>query len=181
MSQKLSNRAMGGTIAAVFAGMIGMAYAAVPLYRMFCGATGYNGTVAQSDGAPHPLGKRLMTVSFDANVGAGLDWTFKPETSSVVVRTGQVKTVYYKFTNNSDKTETATAADNVAPLRAGPYALKIQCFCDSTHTLKPGQTVELPLVFYLDKKLEAARTMDGVSTVTFSYTLYKFHKNNASG
>lgn len=181
MARKLSNRAMGGVVAAVFVGMIGLAYAAVPFYRMFCAATGYNGTVARADGTPHPLGKRLMTVSFDANVGAGLDWSFKPETASVVVRTGEVKTVYYKFTNNSGKTETARAADNVAPSRAGPYAVKIHCFCDSTHTLKAGQTVELPLEFYLDKKLEAARTMDGVTAVTFSYTLYKDHSNKASG
>lgn len=181
MGQKLSNRATGGVVATVFIGMVGMAYAAVPFYRMFCAATGFNGTVARADGTPHPLGKRMMTVSFDANVGQGLDWSFKPETASVIVRTGQVKTVYYKFTNNSGRTETATAADNVAPLRAGPFALKIQCFCDSTHTLKAGETVELPLVFYLDRKLEAARTMDGVSAVTFSYTLYKSTTNKASG
>ncbi len=169
----LTNRSLGVIIATVFAGMIGMAYAAVPLYRMFCEATGYNGTVTQADGSPHPLGKRMMRVEFDANVGPGLDWSFAPETQSVEVRTGQVKTVYYKFTNNSDHTETARAVDNVAPLRAGQYAVKIQCFCDTIHTLKPHQTVELPLVFYLSRRLEASREMQGVNAVTFSYTLYE--------
>ena len=169
----LTNRSVGVIVATVFVGMIGMAYAAVPLYKMFCGATGYNGTVAQADGSAHPLGNRMMHVYFDANVGPGLDWSFAPETQSVEVRTGQVKTVFYKFTNNSDRTETARAVDNVAPLRAGQYAVKIQCFCDTFHTLKPHQTVELPVVFYVSRRLEASRVMDGVNTVTFSYTLYE--------
>ena len=167
-----TNRMAGFAIAAVFVGMVGMAYAAVPFYRMFCAATGFQGTIKTASAAPAKLGKHVMNVRFDANVAQGLDWSFAPEKSSISLLDGKVATVYYRMTNNSDHAITVTAVDNVQPDAAGAFADKIKCFCDEKHTLGAGKSVELPLVFYLDPALETSRRMAGVDSVTFSYTLY---------
>ena len=167
---------VAGAVVAAVAGMVGMAYAAVPLYRLFCAATGYNGTTQVADAAPLAKGRRILTVRFDANVAAGLDWSFAPESPSIRLRTGETATVFYKVTNRSRYETTGIARYNVAPDAAGGWFDKISCFCFAEQTLAPGEKMEMPVVFFLDPGLESDETMRQVDAVTLSYTFYATRK-----
>ena len=150
--------------------MLGLSFAAVPLYDMFCRVTGFGGTprVALEEAAN--LGERTLTVRFDSNVGAGLNWSFEPEVGSIRLRTGQTATVFYKVTNRSDKETLGIATYNVAPNAFGPWFNKISCFCFTEQTLGPGESMDMPVVFFLDPELEKAETMRRMESVTLSYT-----------
>ncbi len=152
--------------------MVGAAYAAVPAYYAFCRATGFGGTTQVAGGASAVKGERFLTVRFDANVAPGLNWTFEPETTSTRLRTGQTATVFFRVRNLSAHETAAVAAYNVAPEISGAWFDKISCFCFSEQRLGPGESAELPVVFFLDPKLERARDMDKVAEVTLSYTLF---------
>jgi cytochrome c oxidase assembly protein subunit 11 len=152
--------------------MVGLSFAAVPLYRLFCAATGYGGTPQVVGVAPSEPGKRVLTVRFDANVAPGLPWSFAPETPSVSLRTGETKTVFYKVTNSADHPVAAIAAYNVSPDQAGGYFDKLACFCFSEQTLQAHETAEWPVVFFLDPALEQDETMKGVGAITLSYTFF---------
>ena len=152
--------------------MLGLSFAAVPLYRAFCAATGYGGATQRAEQAPATRGQRTMTVRFDANVGGGLPWSFTPETPELALRTGETATVFYRVTNESDRAIAATAAYNVTPDQAGVYFTKISCFCFSEQTLGPHETAEWPVVFFLDPALEKDETMASVGGVTLSYTFF---------
>lgn len=169
-AQDRNNKRLALTILGVAFLMLGMAFAAVPLYRMFCQVTGFAGTpvVAKTESAVQ--GKRIMNVRFDANVSPELNWSFKPEINSIDVRTGKTVTIFYKVTNNSSERQTAMATYNVAPDQSGGYFNKIACFCFTDKTLEPGQTIDMPVVFYLDPALEKDETMRNVAGVTLSYT-----------
>jgi cytochrome c oxidase assembly protein subunit 11 len=156
----------------IVAGMVGLSFAAVPLYRLFCAATGYGGTTQVAHVAPGELGKRVLTVRFDANVAPGLPWQFAPETPSISLRTGETKTIFYKVTNTADRPVAATAAYNVSPDQAGSYFDKLACFCFAEQTLKAHETAEWPVVFFLDPALEQDATMKDVGAVTLSYTFF---------
>ncbi|HEX4765355.1 MAG TPA: cytochrome c oxidase assembly protein [Lichenihabitans sp.] len=156
----------------VFTMMIGLVYASVPLYRVFCQATGYGGTPRVAEAAPTSAGKRIFNVRFDANVGAGLPWTFEPETPQITLRTGKTATVYFKVRNRSDRKTAARAEYNISPDIGGSYFDKISCFCFSEQYLGPNETAELPVVFFLDPALEQDRTMNAVDTLTLSYTFH---------
>jgi cytochrome c oxidase assembly protein subunit 11 len=169
---KRRHRIVALTFAAVAVLMVGASFAAVPLYRIFCAATGYGGTTQVAHSAPGDMGKRVLTVRFDANVAPGLPWQFAPETPSVSLRTGETKTVFYKVTNTADHPVTATAAYNVSPDQAGSYFDKLACFCFSEQTLKAHESAEWPVVFFLDPALEADETMRNVGEVTLSYTFF---------
>ena len=150
--------------------MLGLSFAAVPLYDMFCRVTGFGGTprVALEEAAN--LGERTLTVRFDSNVGAGLNWSFEPEVGSMRLHTGQTATVFYKVTNRSDKETLGIATYNVAPNAFGPWFNKISCFCFTEQTLGPGESMDMPVVFFLDPELEKAETMRRMESVTLSYT-----------
>ena len=150
--------------------MLGLSFAAVPFYDMFCRVTGFGGTprVALEEAAN--LGERTLTVRFDSNVGAGLNWSFEPEVGSMRLRTGQTATVFYKVTNRSDKETLGIATYNVAPNAFGPWFNKISCFCFTEQTLGPGESMDMPVVFFLDPELEKAETMRRMESVTLSYT-----------
>ena len=150
--------------------MLGMSFAAVPLYDMFCRMTGFGGTPMVADAAPAIRGERNIRVSFDANVGAGLAWTFEPEVNSVRVQTGETKTVFYRVTNRSDKAQTGMATFNVTPDQFGGYFNKLQCFCFTEQTLGPGESMDMPVVFFLDPALEQQDTLKRMHSVTLSYT-----------
>ncbi len=156
--------------------MLGVSFAAVPLYRAFCAATGYGGTTQRAEKAPATQGTRTLAVRFDSNVGSGLPWRFEAETAQVSVRTGETATVFYKVTNDSDRAVTATAAYNVTPDQAGSYFTKVSCFCFSEQTLGPRETAEWPVVFFLDPVLEKDETMKKVDQVTLSYTFFETKK-----
>ena len=166
------NRATGFAVAILFLVMLGAAFAAVPLYGVFCRATGFAGTTQVAHSAPTLKGKRVLTVRFDVNVGAGLPWIVEPETPSLTLRTGQTATVFFKFRNQAGRETAANAVYNVAPEVSGAYFDKIACFCFSEQHLGPAETTELPVVFFLDPKLEQDETMNGIDTLTLSYTLY---------
>ena len=153
--------------------MVGASYAAVPFYNWFCRASGFNGTTMVATAAPTtgPLA-RTVAVRFDSNVSGGLPWKFVPEKSEITVRIGEVVTVFYTVTNQSARTTVAQAACNVAPLTVGSYFQKINCFCFTEQTLGPGETREMPVVFYVDPARAADPENDGLNSITLSYTFY---------
>ena len=165
-----SHRRVGLAIAGVSLLMLGMSFAAVPLYAMFCATTGYGGTPRVAREAAPNRGERTLTVRFDANVGGGIDWSFEPEIGSLRLRTGDTATVYYKATNHSRHPVTGVAIYNVAPDQVGSYFNKISCFCFTEQTLGAGETVEMPVVFFLDPALEKETSMNNVESLTLSYT-----------
>jgi cytochrome c oxidase assembly protein subunit 11 len=157
----------------VVALMVGASYAAVPFYNWFCRATGFNGTtqVATSLPAGATLGRKIA-IRFDANVSGGLPWKFQPETTEIEIRIGEVVTAYYTVTNQSARRTTGQAAYNVAPLTVGAYFEKINCFCFTEQTLAPGETRQMPVVFYVDPKILADEDNKDIHTITLSYTYY---------
>ncbi len=162
--------ALSVTAGAVF--MLGLSYAAVPLYRAFCAATGYGGTTQVAKTAPSMRGERILNVRFDTNIAAGLPWSLTPETPTLDVQTGETKTVFFKAHNASTQAVSAIAGYNVAPEQSGAFFNKISCFCFSEQRLEAGETAEWPVVFYLDPALEKDATMAHVENITLSYVLY---------
>lgn len=172
VSASLKNRRLALVVAGVAAGMVGAAYAAVPLYYEFCRATGYGGTPQVARAVSATRGQRFLTVRFDANVAPGLDWSFEPEVGKVSVQTGATTTVFFKVHNLSDHDTAATAVFNVDPDVSGAWFDKISCFCFSEQKLGPHESAELPVVFFLDPGLEHDADMARVREITLSYTLY---------
>ncbi|ARP98592.1 cytochrome c oxidase assembly protein [Pseudorhodoplanes sinuspersici] len=152
--------------------MVGMSYAAVPLYDWFCRATGFNGTTQVSKAGPDTVLDRKVTVRFDANVGAGLPWKFVPERNQIEARLGDVITVDYIVTNQAARETHGLAAYNVAPLNLGAYFQKINCFCFTEQTMKPGETRAMSVVFYIDPAIDKDPDGQGDLTMTLSYTFY---------
>jgi cytochrome c oxidase assembly protein subunit 11 len=163
---------VAGSAAAFAVFMVGMAYAAVPLYDWFCRATGFNGTTQVSTAAPGEVLDRKITVRFDANVGGGLPWRFEPEQNSIEVRIGEVVTVNYLVINQSARETTGIAAYNVAPLNFGSYFHKINCFCFTDQTLKAGEKRELAVVFYVDPSIVKDDEGADLTSITLSYSFY---------
>ena len=155
------------------AGMVGMSYAADPLYRIFCQVTGFGGTTQVADAAPESqIINRMVTVRFDANVNKSLAWQFKPVQNTINVRLGEQALAFYEATNVSDKPVVGTAVFNVAPFKAGEYFNKIDCFCFTEQMLKPGQTVQMPVTFFVDPAMIKDRNSADVKTITLSYTFF---------
>lgn len=156
----------------VVATMVGVSYAAVPLYSWFCRTTGFGGTTQIATAAPTQTLGRAITVRFDSNVSAGLPWRFEPERRTIDVKLGEVATVYYKVTNESARITTAQAGYNVSPPTVGIYFEKINCFCFTQQTLEPGASRDMAVVFYVDPKLAKDAEQDSLNTITLSYTFY---------
>ena len=171
-TQKRDNRRVGLVAGAVALGMVGAAYAAVPLYFAFCKATGFGGTTQVAKSGSALRGARTLTVRFDANVAPGLDWTFEPETTSMPLQTGATATVFFRVHNRAARETAANAVYNVTPDISGAWFDKVSCFCFSEQRLGPGETAELPVVFFLDPALEKDHDMDRVGTITLSYTFF---------
>ncbi len=159
-------------IVAASLSMLGLSFAAVPLYRVFCARTGFAGTTQVAKTAPGVAGTRMLVVHFDANVAPGLNWRFAPETSRIKLLTGKTATVFFRVTNLSGEETAARAAYNVSPGQSGAYFDKLACFCFTEQHLGPHQSVEMPVVFFLDPALERDETMDGIEELTLSYTFY---------
>lgn len=153
-------------------GMVGLAYASVPLYDLFCKVTGFNGTPVVRDNNASEITDRVISVRFDSNVAPGLSWSFSPEKPEVTVKLGETTTVYYKVTNTGDKPATGIATYNVQPDLAGTYFSKLECFCFTEQTLEPGETLESAVVFYVDPRLAQDSDVKDLSSITLSYTYF---------
>jgi len=154
--------------------MLGLGYAAVPLYRMFCQATGFGGTTQRSETgiAPGAVVGKIINVRFDANVSPSLPWRFAPEKNVARVAIGARQMAFFNATNLSDHAITGTAAFNVTPELAGAYFTKIQCFCFTSQTLKPGETVRMPVVYYVDPAILKDKEAGKFNEITLSYTFF---------
>ena len=154
------------------ASMVGASFAAVPFYRWFCSTTGYGGTPTVATSKPDETPGRPIEVRFDANVHAGLPWRFEPEVPSVKVALGETTTVLFRITNETTRTTRGTAAFNVTPPLAAYYFTKLACFCFSEQVLGPGETIEAPVTFWVDKGLDGDKNVAGLSALTLSYTFF---------
>jgi len=152
--------------------MAGMSYAAVPLYQMFCEATGLNGTTQRAAKPSDVVLDRVVTVRFDANVSAKLGWTFEPVQRTVDAYIGENMLVFYRATNTTDRVMKGTATFNVAPDAAGLYFSKIECFCFKEQTLNPGETIEMPVSFFVDPAIVKDPESSRLKEITLSYTFY---------
>jgi len=161
------------SLAGLVAAMLGLSFAAVPLYRMFCQATGYGGVPQKAEAAPGEVLDRTITIRFDANVDGNLPWKFGPEKRVVDVKIGESTLTFFKAHNDSDKPVSGTAGFNVVPEIAGRYFAKIECFCFKQQTLAAGQAVEMPLVFFIDPKIVEDESTKNISEITLSYTFYR--------
>jgi cytochrome c oxidase assembly protein subunit 11 len=177
-----ANRLIALALGLVVASMLGLSFAAVPLYQMFCQTTGYGGTTQRALAAPSHVMDQVMTVRFDANVSSDLGWSFKPMQSSIQLKIGENKLVFYEAKNLTDKTLTGSASFNVTPEDAGAYFDKIQCFCFTEQTLQPGQVVQMPVSFFIDPAILDDPNAKRIHEVVLSYTFFKVDKpdNGAS-
>ncbi|MCO5731050.1 cytochrome c oxidase assembly protein [Rhizobium sp. SSA_523] len=153
-------------------GMVGAAYAAVPLYRIFCQVTGYNGTTQRVEQYSDTVLDRTIRVSFDANTSSGLNWDFKPVDRMIEPKIGETVQISYTATNHSPTPVTGTAVFNVTPMEAGAYFNKVQCFCFTETTLQPGETLDMPVVFFVDPEIVKAEETKNIKNITLSYTFY---------
>jgi cytochrome c oxidase assembly protein subunit 11 len=160
--------ACGGFVAV----MVGVSFAAVPLYAWFCRTTGFGGTTQVAKTAPDQVSGRVITVRFDSNVAPGLPWSFEPERRTIDVRLGEVVTVYYAVRNESARATTGQAGYNVTPPTVGAYFEKINCFCFTQQTLQPGEKRDMAVVFYVDAKLAKDAEQNAVNNITLSYTFF---------
>ena len=167
------NRRMGLLLAGVVAGMVGLSFAAVPLYSLFCQVTGYGGTTQVADQVPDAPLERTIKVRFNADVNPGLPWRFQPEQREVEVRIGEPTLVFYSARNLAARETFGTAVFNVTPLKAGAYFQKVDCFCFTEQKLEPGERVEMGVSFYIDPSVVEDASMDSVETITLSYTFFK--------
>jgi cytochrome c oxidase assembly protein subunit 11 len=160
------------SLAGLVAGMVGLSFASVPLYRMFCEATGYGGVPQRAESAPGQVLDRTIRIRFDANVDSALAWSFTPVQRSMDVKIGETALAFFKAVNQASTPLSGTAIFNVAPELAGRYFTKIECFCFKQQTLQAGQTVEMPVTFFVDPKIIADEDTKNISEITLSYTFY---------
>lgn len=157
----------------VFLGtMVGMSYAAVPLYELFCQVTGYGGTTQVAETHADRVLERDITIRFDANVAGGLPWKFKPVERQVTLKVGETGEAAYGFTNTGEAANVGTSTFNVTPLSAGVYFNKLECFCFTEQQLAAGESVEMPVVFFIDPAIADDPELDLVNTITLSYTFF---------
>ena len=173
MSQKLRQRKTGTVMVLllILGGMTTLVAFSVPLYRLFCQVTGYQGTTQTADEAPAEVLDRAVTVRFNTDVNDGLPWSFTPP-EPVKVKIGERRLVVFKSHNDADRPVTGTAVFNVTPSQAGPYFDKIQCFCFTEQTLAAGETAEMPVSFFVDPEIEEDWDARQIKTITLSYTFY---------
>lgn len=153
--------------------MVGAAFAAVPLYRIFCQVTGYGGTPQTAAAAPGRVLERRMTVRFNADTDPALAWEFAPAARQVRIRVGERALAFYRARNLAGRPVTGTAAFNVTPLKAGRYFSKIECFCFTEQTLAPGAAADMPVTFFIDPAISGDPNLDDVTTITLSYTFFE--------
>ena len=167
------NARLGRRLVLLTAGMGGLAYASAPLYDLFCRTTGFGGRPLVAQPGDRPILDRTVAVRFDSNVDSGLPWRFEPLQREVRVRLGEEHLAHYRVTNVSQRPLVGTSTYNVTPEHAGPWFNKIQCFCFTEQLLLPGQSVDMPVVFFVDPELDKDRRYDNIRTITLSYTFFE--------
>ena len=160
------------SLVGLVAGMVGLSFASVPLYRVFCQVTGYGGVPQRAEKAPGEVLDRTVTIRFDGNVDRSLPWTFAPVQQTMDVKIGETALAFFKASNNSSVPVSGRAIFNVSPELAGRYFTKIECFCFKQQTLAAGQTVDMPVTFFVDPKFVEDEDTKDISEITLSYTFY---------
>jgi cytochrome c oxidase assembly protein subunit 11 len=166
------HRATALWCAALVAAMVGAAYASVPLYRLFCQVTGFDGTPRIANAPSTQVLDKTVDIRFDGNVAPGLAWRFEPARTTVQVRIGENTLAFYRATNLSDRPLRGTATYNVLPEQAAPFFNKLECFCFKEQLLQPGETLEMPVSFFIDPQIVGDKDAHGVRHITLSYTFY---------
>jgi cytochrome c oxidase assembly protein subunit 11 len=172
-----NNRRTALALFAVVGGMVGLSYASVPLYQLFCQVTGYGGTTQVSDATtravPAAMQGKTVTIAFDANVARDLNWDFRPEQRRVTLHAGEQALAFYSAKNEESTPVTGTASFNVTPHKAGIYFTKIECFCFTEQTLQAGQQVDMPVQFYVDPEFFTDPNTKDVREIVLSYTFHR--------
>ena len=158
--------------------MVTIVVFSVPLYNLFCKVTGYGGTTSYSSKISLEIIDRDINLRFNADVNNSLNWSFKAPTNVKNFKVGENISVKYIATNNSSSENIGTATFNVLPEKVGPYFIKTECFCFQQQSLKPGETIEMPVVFYVDPAISKDPTMENIDTITLSYTFFKYIDKN---
>lgn len=164
-------RTLGALVIVAFA-MLGLGFASKPIYDTFCRVTGYGGTTQVADVNNNEISDRVVTVRFDSNVVAALPWEFEPVQREQSIRIGENGLAFYRATNLSDQTIVGTSNYNVAPTKAAPFFSKLECFCFTEQRIEPGETVEFPVVYFVDPQIMDDDRFDDVKTITLSYTFF---------
>jgi cytochrome c oxidase assembly protein subunit 11 len=167
-----ANRRLGLMLVAVVAGMVGLAYASVPLYQLFCQVTGYGGTTQVAAALPEQVGERIITVRFNADVDPHLPWAFQPVAREMTLHVGESGLAFFSARNLSEHATVGTATFNVTPQKAGQYFNKVQCFCFTEQRLAAGDSIEMPVSFFVDPAIEEDPNLQEVKTITLSYTFF---------
>lgn len=167
------NRQTALNLLAVVVGMVMLSYASVPLYRMFCQYTGFGGTPQDATAAPKRVYDRQLTVQFNADVVSELPWEFVPQQRSIKAKVGEQQLVFFRATNKGSEPLEGVSTFNVTPDDAGLYFMKVKCFCYEAQRIEPGETVEMPVSFFIDPALLENNELDKLSTITLSYTFFK--------
>lgn len=173
-----SNLIVAGACLTVFASMVGVSFAAVPLYKLFCQVTGYGGTTQRVEQYSDTILEREVTVGFDANVSGSLPWDFKPVQRSVKIPIGETIQVSYTATNPFNRPTRGSATFNVTPAMAGAYFNKVECFCFTDTELKPGETMEMPVVFFVDPAIDEVPELKNMTRITLSYTFFAIDEDD---
>ena len=168
------NRRLGAGVGLFVAGMVGMAFASVPLYQIFCRVTGYNGTVQTAGGAaPGAAGGRVVNIRFNATTSPALPWRFTPAQGTMPLRVGEEGLAFYRARNLGTAPVTGVATYNVTPEVVGKYFHKTACFCFEKQTLEAGQEVDMPLAFWVDPRISDDPNTSGIRTITVSYSFFR--------
>ncbi len=167
------NVSLGISLIMLAAGMAMLAYASVPLYRLFCQVTGFGGTTQEAERAPGEVLARSMTVHFNADVSPELPWKFNAVSTDMTFKIGEQQLAFFEATNMADEPLSGTSVFNVTPFKAGEYFMKIECFCYEEQWLNPNETVTLPVSFFIDPEIKNDPNLADVSNITLSYTFFK--------
>jgi cytochrome c oxidase assembly protein subunit 11 len=167
------NARTGVVLTGIVAGMVGLSFASVPLYRLFCQVTGYGGTTQIAAAAPGAVTERVIKVRFNADTAPDLPWSFKPVQREIALKVGESGLAYYRARNLAAEAVTGTSTFNVTPLKAGRYFSKVQCFCFDEQRLEAGQELDMAVSFFVDPEILSDRNLDEVKTITLSYTFFR--------
>lgn len=168
------------SLLAVVAVMVGVSFASVPLYRMFCQITGFDGTTMVAKFAPSLITERMVEIRLNTDVNPNLDWSFSPNLRTTKIKIGEVGRAVFYVKNNGDTAVVGTSTYNVTPEKAGQYFNKLQCFCFTKHLLKPGESAEFPVQFFVDPAMADDPKLADVNTITLSYTFFRAADQNFS-